>query len=101
MEEFHNPYTILFKKLESLEKSNEKIESKVDLILERLGEVDLHEEFNLKGQKAAVGVLNKCVSTLRKKIKEGKLQENYHYQKNDVGEYSFSEAALKSDKGLI
>ena len=78
-----------------------ELTTKVDLILLKLGEVDLHEEFNLKGQKAAAGVLNQCVSTLQKKIKEGKLQENYHYQKNDAGKYSFSKTALKSDKGLI
>jgi len=78
-----------------------ELTAKVDLILLKLGEVDLHEEFNLKGYKAAAKVLGTCISTLQNRIKEGKLRENYHYQKNDTGKYSFSEVALKSDKGLI
>jgi len=78
-----------------------ELTKKVDLILQKLGEVDLHEEFNIKGQEAAAEILKISIETLQNRIKEGKLKKNNHYQKNDTGKYSFSEAALKSDKGLI
>lgn len=105
MEELHNPYTVLFKKLESLEKSNKRIESKVDLILERLGEVDLHDKFNIKTQVKAAGILDISVETLQNKIKEGKLKKEIHYRMTISAQkrnrYFFNEVALKSDKGLM
>ena len=101
MENIPNPFTELFNKLNSFEKSHKRIESKMDLILKKLGKVDLHNEFNIKGQKAAAKILGDSMKTLQNKIKEGKLKKNYHYQKNDTKRYFFSETALTSDKGLI
>lgn len=80
MEEIHNPFTILFSKLESLEKSNKRLESKVDLILKRLGKVDLHDKFNVKTQIKAADILDISVETLQNKIKEGKLKKEIHYR---------------------
>jgi len=105
MEEVHNPFTILFKKLDSLEKSNKKIESKIDLVLERLGKVDLHDKFSVKTQIKAADILDISVETLQNKIKEGKLKKEIHYRKTisdkNRNRYFFNEVALKSDKGLI
>ena len=105
MEELHNPYTVLFKKLESLEKSNKNIESKIDLILERLGKVDLHDKFNIKTQVKAADILDISVETLQNKIKEGKLKKEIHYRMTISAKkrnrYFFNEVALKSDKGLM
>jgi len=105
MEELHNPYTVLFSKLASLEKSNKKIESKIDLILERLGEVDLHDKFNIKTQVKAADILDISVETLQNKIKEGKLKKEIHYRMTISAKkrnrYFFNEVALKSDKGLV
>jgi len=105
MEELHNPFTVLLKKLDSLEKSIKKIESKIGLILERLGEVDLHDKFSVKTQIKAAGILDISVKTLQNKIKEGKLKKEVHYRMtisaNKRNRYFFNEVAMKSDKGLI
>lgn len=82
MEE-HNPFTILFKKLDSLEKSNKKLEKKVDLLLQVVGEVDLNDEFSIKGLKEACKILGyKSTKTLRNKMddKGGKLVKNKDYR---------------------
>lgn len=82
-----------------------KLTKKVDLILQQLGKVELHDEFNIKGHKAAAEILGDCVSTLQNKIKEGKLIKNKHYRytKSAKGRkrYFFNEVALLSNKGLI
>lgn len=105
MEEIHNPFTILFNKLDSLEKSNKKIESKIGLILERLGEVDLHDKFSVKTQIKAAEILDISVEALQNKIKEGKLKKEIHYRMTTSTKkrnlYFFNKVALLSDKGLL
>lgn len=104
MEE-HNPFTILFKKLDSLEKSNKKLEKKVDLLLQIVGEVDLNDEFSIKGLKEACKILGyKSTKTLRNKMddKGGKLVKNKDYRKvENTKDFFFSKSALLANKGKI
>ena len=104
MEE-HNPFTILFNKLDSLLKSNKKLEKKVDLLLQIVGKVDLSDEFNIKGLKEASKVLGyKSTKTLRNKMddKGGKLVKNKDYRKvENTKDFFFSKSALLAKKGKI
>ena len=71
-------------------------------MLQKLGKVNVHNTFNIKGQKNAAKILETSIKTLQIRIKEGVvLKNNKHYQVNDTGRYSFNEAALLSVKGLI
>lgn len=96
MEDIHNPYLQLFRKIETLEK-------KVDLLLQRTGKVDLFDEFNVEGLKPAAKILGyKSTRTLNKKIeKEDVLKENIHYRISTGNRYFFSQGALLSVKGMI
>ena len=96
MEDIHNPYLQLFRKIDTLEK-------KVDLLLRRTGKVDLYDEFNVEGLKAAAKILGyKSPKTLKKKIEKGDvLKENIHYRTSDGNRYFFSQGALLSVKGMI
>jgi len=96
MEDIHNPYLHIFRKIETLEK-------KVDLLLRRTGKVDLFDEFNVEGLKPAAKILGyKSTKTLKKKIEKGDiLKKNIHYRISNGNRYFFSQGALLSVKGLI
>lgn len=94
--EYLNPYAEIFRKIDSLEK-------KVDLILRKVGKIDLYDEFSVEGLDAAARIVGyKSPKTLKKKIEKGDvLQENIHYRITDGNRYFFSKGALLSVKGLI
>lgn len=96
MDNLYNPFSELFRKMETLEK-------KVDLILRRMGKVDLFDEFCIEGLSPAAKILGyKSTKTLKNKIEKGEiLKENIHYRISDGGRYFFSQGALLSVKGLI
>lgn len=96
MDNSYNPFSELFRKIETLEKN-------VDLILRRMGKVDFYDEFNVEGLSSATKVLGyKSTKTLKNKIEKGDiLKENIHYRVSDGGRYFFSKGALLSIKGLV
>lgn len=96
MEKLHNPFEELHREIVNLHK-------KVDLLLRRTGKVDLYDEFNVEGLKAAAKILGyKSPKTLKKKIEKGDvLKENIHYRTSDGNRYFFSQGALLSVKGMI
>ena len=93
MEIIPNVNQILIDEIRDLKKD-------IKLLLSLHGKANLHNEFNIDGQKKAAVIYKKCVKTLRKRIKEGVLKEDIHYVIDTDGYYSFSESALISARGL-
>ena len=83
--------------------SNKRLEKKIDLLLSEKNKINLSDDFNIQGIKAAAKKLKKSESFLSKKIRmEGsKLKKEQHYRISDTGFYTFSKSALKSIEGLI
>ena len=99
MENIPNVNQIIIDEIKDLRKA-------VDIILRKFNEVDLTDEFNIKGQKKAAKLLNISVETLQDRLKEGKrLKENMHYRvtisKSGRKRYFFNQSALLLVKGLI
>jgi len=95
MNKIHNPFEDINCKLDNIEK-------KVDLLLRKVGKVDLYDEFNVEGLHKAAKILGRSEKTLTNKIEKGDvLKENIHYRISDGGRYFFSKGALLEIKGLI
>lgn len=99
MEKYPNMIELMIEFQESIK----RLEKKMDLLLSEKNKINLSDDFNINGIKAAAKKLKKSESFLSKKIRmEGsKLKKEQHYRISDTGFYTFSESALESIKGLI
>lgn len=95
MNKIHNPFEVLHNELIDINK-------KVDLLLRKMGKIDLFDEFNIEGIAKAAKILGRSEKTILNYIEKGDIMiEDIHYRKSAGGRYTFSQGALLKIKGLI